>query len=435
MNSSRSSLRWFGAVALVASATMLAACTGTTTTGPEAKPSGEITVWTWSTNAADIAAMFEDAHPDIKVNLVEPGDGATTKEQLQTAFAAGSGAPDVAMVEYDMVLQQAMAGNIIPLTDYGIDEIKDDFADSIMAQLTVGGEVYGTPIDAAPLALFYRADLFDEAGIDVPATWDEFADAAETFRAVHPDSYITNDPFAEGGIQRLFWQTGVQATSLEGDTVAIDFEHPEYARVLDYWTDLRERGLTSELAGFSPDWNAGFADGTMASWIGAAWAPVILGSAAESSAGKWAVAPLPTWDGQPQSAEWGGSAYTVTSQSKNPAAAAEFVKWVNHTPEAYEKLFELTGSFPVLKEYINDAEFLATPFDFYGGQPINQTLAEALKTVPEWQWTPFTSEVNAVATDQFNAILDNGLDSQTALKNINTQLREYAAAQGFAVAD
>ncbi|MCK6068452.1 MULTISPECIES: ABC transporter substrate-binding protein [Microbacterium] len=424
-----------GVVAMTAAALAGCASGGGGDEGADGEASGEITVWSWSTNAKDIAELFEEEHPDIKVNLVNPGDAATGSERLQTAFQAGSGAPDVAMIEYPGILQNAMSGYIVPLTDFGIDEIKDDFADSIMSQLTVDGEVYGTPIDASPMALYYRTDLYAQAGIEPAATWEEFAQDAGTLQAALPGSHIANSAFADGSMNRMYWQAGIAPVSVEGETIAIDYDQPEIQNVLDYWAGLHNDGLTADLPIYSPEWNAAFADGTIASWVGPGWGPVILGSNAESSAGKWAVAPLPSWDGEPASAEWGGSAYTVTEQSKNKAAAAEYVKWVNHDPQAYELLFELTGSFPVLKTYIADEEFLASPFPFFGDQPVNQVLASALESVSDWQWTPFNSEVTNVSDAEYNAILEDGQDTSKTLATIETSLRDYAAKQGFTVAD
>jgi multiple sugar transport system substrate-binding protein len=428
--------RLTGAAAIVALAIGLAGCSPSDSGNEAGEASGEITVWSWSTNASDIADLFMEEHPDIKVDLVNPGDAATTTERLQTAFQAGSGAPDVAMIEYPQIAQNAMSGYIVPLTDFGIDEIAGDFADSIMAQLTIGGEVYGTPIDGSPMALFYRTDLFEQAGIEPPTTWAEFAEAGAKMRETIPGSYIANNVIADGSLNRMLWQTGTAPIAVDGEDIAITFEHPEYEEVLDYWSGLHAEGITADLPIYSPEWNAAFADGTIASWVGPGWAPVILGSSAESSAGKWAVAPLPSADGEPASAEWGGSAYTVTDQSDNKAAAAEYVKWVNHSPEAYELLFELTGSFPVLNTYLEDEEFLAAPFEFFGGQAVNQVLAEQLKAVPaNWEWAPFNSEVNTVTTEQYTAVLEEGQDAPTTLANIQDTLRDYATEQGFTVAE
>ena len=44
---------------------------------------------------------------------------------------------------------------------------------------TADGELYGLPINGNIQLLFYRADLFEEAGLDAPVTWDDVEAAAE----------------------------------------------------------------------------------------------------------------------------------------------------------------------------------------------------------------------------------------------------------------
>ncbi|MFC7406835.1 ABC transporter substrate-binding protein [Georgenia alba] len=397
--------------------------------------SGEITVWSWSTNASDLADLFMEEYPNIEVEMVDPGGGTTTMERLLTAFQSGSGAPDVAMMEYNFIPQFALTGDIIPIDDLGGAEIIDDYIDSIANQLTVNDQVYGTPIDASPMAFLYRADILEEAGVEPPTTWDEFADAAARLQEHDAGTYLANNPIADGSLRNLLWQTGQSPIAIDGENITIDYDRPEYQQVLGYWQRLAEEGVTGDFPSGSPEWNAAMADGTLAGWIGPAWAPVILGSAAESSAGEWRVAQMPTWEeGERASAEWGGSAYTVTSQSDNPEAAAAYVTWVNHAPEAYELLYELTGSFPVLTEYVEDPDFVAEPFEFFGGQPVNQVFAEELQAVPgNWQWSPFNSMVNQVTDEAFTALREGEMTPDEATSLIQEELVAYAAEQGFSV--
>lgn len=444
MSSSRRPMRRSGtSVALLMAAALgLAACSNGDAGGDAAavdpeEVSGEITVWSWSTNAADLAELFMDEYPDVTVNMVDPGGGATTMERLQTAFQSGSGAPDVAMMEYSMIPQYALTGDIIPIDDLGGADILGDYTDSIANQVTVDGQMYGTPIDASPMAFAYRADIFEEAGIEPPTTWEEFADTAEQLQQHDPDIYLANSPISEGTIRNLMWQTGQSPFEIDGETISIDYGKPEYLELFEFWNDLAERELTADLPIWSPEWNAAFADGTLAGWIAPAWAPVILGSSAESSAGEWRVSQMPTWnEGERASAEWGGSAYTVTSQSDNPEAAALYVTWVNHAPEAYELLYELTGSFPVLSQYVDDEEFLAEEFEFFGGQAVNQVFAEELVAVPDtWQWSPFQSAVNTATDESFNAMRNGEITPQEAAQRIEDELVNYAEDQGFSVTE
>lgn len=419
-------------VAMAAAAALAIAGAGVATAQDEQV---EIEFWAWSTNVEDMVALFEEAHPNIKVNLVNTGGGSAQYEKLQVAFAAGSGAPDVAMIEHQYVLQYAMSGDIQPLDDLGGAAVKGDFIESLVNQLSYDGKLYGIPLDASPLAFGYRTDLWEQAGLaSVPTTWAEFAEAAATYRTAHPDSYIVNSPISEGTLLYLWWQAGLTPIEVSGTTIDIDFANETAEQILSYWVDLASRDLISTMPAYTPEWNAAFAAGSLAGWVMPAWGPVIIGPAAPETSGLWRVGTLPSADGTPASAEWSGSSYTVTTQSQHPAEAAELAIWLNHDPSAYEKLFELTGSFPVLKSYATNEEFLATPFEFFGGQPVNQVFAEALAVVPTtWQWAPFHGMVRSTVREQTAAAQNGTVTPAEALANIQSAVVSYAQEQGFTV--
>ena len=76
--------------------------------------------------------------------------------------------------------------------------------------------------------------------------------------------------------------------------------------------------------------------GEYATYLSAAWAPGYLqgaGVGEGADAGVWATAPLPQWDpSNPVSVNWGGSAFSVTSQAKDPALAAKVCVQKNRPP-------------------------------------------------------------------------------------------------------
>ncbi len=402
-----------------------------------AGPSGEVEFWAWSTNVEEMVELFEAAHPDIKVNLVNTGSGAAQYEKLQVAFAAGSGAPDVAMMEYPFITQYALSGYLTALDELGGAEVQADFVDSAVNQLTVNGQLYGTPLDVAAMALAYRSDLFEEAGItEPPETWDQFSEAAATFQAAHPDSWIVNSPISDGTFLQMMWAAGLTPIAVDGASIDIDFANAETEALLTYWVDLAQQGLVGTLPIWSPEWTQAFVAGNHGGWLMPAWGPVVVGPAAPETSGLWQVAGLPSADGSPSSSEWGGSAYAVTAQTENPEAAAELAIWLNHEPEAYELLFDLTGSFPTLKAYAEDDEFLSQPFEFFGGQAVNAVYADELANVStEWQWSPFQTTVGVELGEFTLAAQNDEMSPAEALESIQAALVQYAEGQGFEVTE
>ncbi|MEV6201597.1 extracellular solute-binding protein, partial [Streptomyces sp. NPDC051771] len=61
---------------------------------------GKVTVWAWEPTLKKVAADFEKKYPKVDIELVNAGTGDKQYTALQNAIAAGSGAPDVAQIEY-----------------------------------------------------------------------------------------------------------------------------------------------------------------------------------------------------------------------------------------------------------------------------------------------------------------------------------------------
>jgi ABC-type sugar transport system permease subunit/ABC-type glycerol-3-phosphate transport system substrate-binding protein len=133
-----------------------------------------------------IVDAFERAHPDIHLESAQGlqigGPGA--ESNLLLAFAGGT-APDVVYVNFRSSASYIQQGFLLPLDE----ELKRDPDVLAHIQPTLlpilkdagHGHIYSIPFLAAVQALYYRKDMFQQAGLDPdkpPQNWDEFyADA------------------------------------------------------------------------------------------------------------------------------------------------------------------------------------------------------------------------------------------------------------------
>src|SRR5690606_41181 len=153
----------------------------------------EITYWSWTPSAEAQVAAFEEAYPNVTVNLVNAGTANEEYTKLQNAIKAGSGGPDVVQVEYYAFPQFALTDAFVDLSAFGFADFEDDYTASTWNSVTDGDAIYGLPQDSGPMALFYNKTVFDEVGVEVPTTWDEYYEAAQAIHAADPSKYITND--------------------------------------------------------------------------------------------------------------------------------------------------------------------------------------------------------------------------------------------------
>ncbi len=129
---------------------------------------------------AALVEKFEAENPGITVEA-ENIPWNSYYDQLYTAIAAGD-APDAAMVKVNALPRLVEMGALEPIDDrLSSWEGKDDILPNLF-DLTAAadGTHYYMPIQYVVLYLYYRADMFEEAGLQPPKTCDEFRAAAKT---------------------------------------------------------------------------------------------------------------------------------------------------------------------------------------------------------------------------------------------------------------
>jgi len=371
----------------------------------------DLTYWSWAPNMDKVVAGWNAAHPDIQVtvNKQDGGDAAVVK--LLTAIKAGSGAPDVMQAEYQKIPTLVSANAITDIAEQA-GSLKDKFPASVWNGVTLGSEsVYGVPQDSGPMLFFYRSDVFDKLGITVPTTWDQYAEAARKIHKAEPKKYLGTFSAADPGwFTGLAQQAGASWWGVQGDAWTVAINDANTQKVASYWGGLVQEGAIANTPMYTPDWNAALNDGTQVGWLGAVWGPGVLEGNAASTKGKWKVAPLPQWDAaKPADGNWGGSATSVTSQSKHKTQAAQFVAWLNTDPAAIKALATDANVYPAATDATATA--LTSPPAFFANQPDYYAIAaEAAKVT-----NPFTYGPNVnVAFSAYNDAFGKAAESKQA---------------------
>jgi len=430
----------------LAAATVLTACGASdnaddSTSGSSAnaldaalKKGGELTYWTWTPSAKAQADAFMKAYPNVKVTVVNAGTATDEYTKLQNAIKAGSGAPDVAQIEYYALQQFTLSEGLLDLSKYGFDELANKFTASTWDAVNQNGGIYGLPQDSGPMVMMYNKAIFDKHGIDVPKTWDEYVADAKKLHEADSSTYITNDAGDPGYADPMIWQAGGRPYKIDGTDVTVNLQDEGTKRWADMWNKMLQPGYLSDIPTWSDDWWKALGNGTLATIITGAWMPAIMEATNPgAAAGKWRVAPIPSYDGSATTAENGGSAESVVKQSKNPALAAAFLRWLNSSDEGV-KTFLANGGFPSTTAQLNDPAFVNAADKYYGGQKVNQVLVDAAKNVSTgWQYLPFQVYANSVFPDTVGKAYTGRSDLNAGLEAWQAQIVDYGNAQGFSV--
>ncbi|MEW9529936.1 ABC transporter substrate-binding protein [Microbispora sp. NPDC049125] len=378
-----------------------ASAAGTAATGPVT-----LTYWTWVPNMDKIVSVWNQAHPDIKVNVSKQAGGDDAAAKFLTAAKAGN-PPDLVQAEYQMLPSFVAADAVADLTPH-VSAAKAEFGPGIWGLVTLGTEaVYAIPQDSGPMMLYYRKDLFAKYGIGVPKTWDEYADAARKVHKADPKVYLgtfsSKDP---GSFAGLAQQAGAKWWSISGDSWKVAVDDEPTRKVADYWGGLVKEGVIDGQPYFTPEWNKALNDGRLLTWPSAVWGPGVLESNAPKAKGDWAIAPLPQWSaGESYSGFWGGSSTAVASKSPNQAAAARFAVWLNTDPQALALLVKEGAVYPASAK---GGQALTEPPAYFSGQPdFYKTAAEIAATARGFTFGPNVNVTYNAFKDAFDKAVEN----------------------------
>jgi multiple sugar transport system substrate-binding protein len=146
-----------------------------------------------------VAADFMAEHPDIEVRVV-PIDEGTITQRMSTALAANR-LPDVIRHGVERI-SPALASGILDtdattqvITDLGEDTFFEGPLEWVTDPAT--GNYAAVPFDGWIQAIWYRADAFEDLGLDAPVTWDAIQAGCEAIAGYEDFLYgmtIGTDP-------------------------------------------------------------------------------------------------------------------------------------------------------------------------------------------------------------------------------------------------
>ncbi|MGH3245160.1 MAG: ABC transporter substrate-binding protein [Trebonia sp.] len=393
-----------------------------------------LTVWAWAPQSKDIVAAFEKQYPKVTVNLVNAGTATTEYTKLQNAIKAGSGAPDIAQIEYYALPQFALSGALSNLSDLGLDRLKSQFSPAVWDSVDINGALVGLPQDTGPMALFYNKTIFDKYQLTVPTTWAQYAADAAKLHAANPKEYITADTGDPGFVTSMIWSAGGHPyVTSGGKNVTINLADAGTQKFTSLWSPLISAGQLAPITAWSTQWYTGLSNGTIASLVTGGWMGVDLETGVPTGKGDWRVAPMPEWtSGTAATSENGGSSDAILASSKNQLAAAGFLQFMNSGTGA--QISASQGDFPASTAIMASPSFLDVKPAYFGGQAINQVLSQASSAVlPGWSYLPFQVYANSVFPDTVGQAYTGKSSLTAGLQSWQRQSATYGTQQGFSV--
>jgi arabinogalactan oligomer/maltooligosaccharide transport system substrate-binding protein len=139
-------------------------------------------------------ADYETAHPGVNIDLSKPED---VKNALTVAIPAGEG-PDIIGWANDAIGEQALNGNIVAISDYGItaDFLTSTYEPAAVNGVTWMGSIWGLPETQEGIALIYNKDLVTEEYLPTdPMNFEDLYEKAKKFQEDTGNVLVCNQAF------------------------------------------------------------------------------------------------------------------------------------------------------------------------------------------------------------------------------------------------
>lgn len=204
---------------------------GTAAEGAGEDADGALSVLMLSSASYDpCSEVSADAFTEATGREVEMVHEAYTNYHDKAITALAGGATyDVIMFAYQWTGEFAAQGLLLDLTDMvGNDPEVDGIFPSTMDLYTHENGQYAIPFTAQSETLFYRADILEDAGFDVPTTWGEYEEIAKFFtdNPDYPGMTGTSMKAATQHIQQAFdnryWGLGGDQLGEPGSTMDLE---------------------------------------------------------------------------------------------------------------------------------------------------------------------------------------------------------------------
>jgi multiple sugar transport system substrate-binding protein len=260
------------------------------------------------------------------------------------------------------------------------------------------GTNYGVPCFSNCLAWWTNTEMKEEAGVEVPTTWDELREVAKALTTrEHYGAAVSARHTEEGAFQFLafLWSTG-------SDLATINDEGGQKA--LQLWVDLVNEGSMSQGILGMGQWAVKdeFGNRRAAMMLNGPWNIPDMNASYPDV--QWEVSAIPMDMGA--TSILGGENYGITRDSQNVDAAWEYVAWTQQ-PENYSRFIKELAMFPSRADVAEDP--------YWADDPVLSVFLDQIKIARARAYGANYGEMSNALQDAMQAALTGQLSVKDAL--------------------
>lgn len=128
---------------------------------------------------AAMAQAYMDANPNVTIEFISVANNDLDAQV--TTLAASDDLPDAFFMNCAFMSTAVDMGIIVDASQYMSEEFTAELSQEVLDYATVDGVLTFVPWHQIPIALIYRTDWLEQAGMDSIETMDDFREAAKAF--------------------------------------------------------------------------------------------------------------------------------------------------------------------------------------------------------------------------------------------------------------
>ena len=396
----------------------------------ETSPEGAVTL-NWYSHASSlgntekaIIEKFNETNPNITVDIVELPEATNDKLQaLLIALQSGDSSIDFFNADVTWTATFASAQLIEPLDTWFPASEREGFLPGTIAAATYNDTLWGIPFRTDAGVLYYRKDLLQKYGKEVPKTYtDLFATAQEINEKEGGGLYalvgsLTNGEGLTCNAVEWFYSNGGQVIGKDGTILIDSSQNRQILQMMSeaYANNLMPEGVLSYGSG---DARSSMFQGKqvfMRAWPKA----YAMGQDPDKSKvmGKLGVAPLPRGpQGTMGKSTLGGWQLFMNKNSKNKDASIKFMKF--YASEYAQKLHALNDSYmPARKALYTDKDILEK-YPYYSEFP------QVLETAVPRPQSPYYAEISSILSAEVQNAMKGSKSADQALADAQKTMEQ-----------
>lgn len=311
--------------------------------------------------------------------------------------AAGGDLPELFIYDGNSTATLAEAGVLADITEK-VEEsgVMKDTLPGVVEEHEVNGRLYGFPVYANCIALFYRTDLVETP----PTTWTQLYETAKAVST--PDMYgfaMAGGAGEDAVFQYLpfIWSAGADIDDLAA---------PGAVEPLEMFSKMIEEGIMSKdtVNHSQEDAEILFETGRAAMMINGPWnVPPIQENAPDL---QWDVAMIPKADNGEYASILGGESFGIGNNT-NVEAIWDFVEYMME-PGRYGEFLKGLGQLP--------ADTVLSEDPYYMDDPINRVFIQQLKSARPRAYGPQYNEMSKAIQRAISAAMSGDQTAREALE-------------------